>query len=237
MGIQRGLKCDHSGHKVVQFQQYLSRSRHCILREILLPCDKKPSCVENIPRYLHKLNTTEITILLNFKFLPLYLGKLAYLAMLFILQALHTAGKYHFVRLMTEITLNSMVLILCRCLKYLRRMQSSEEWCHFAECKYSINKERYKHSTSSPWPSEANLPREVSHLLATAWHRGGLQGGPLQSPWSLACSGTTLLSPDPPLCFLPFHVTRPSLQQPTYCLQTASSSGTASVGSLLPLGG
>ena len=56
---------------------------------------------------------------------------------------------------------------------------------------------------------------EASCPSATGWHRGGLQGGPLEGFWGLASDEPTLVSPDPPLCHLMFHFTDSGLQQPT----------------------
>ena len=72
----------------------------------------------------------------------------------------------------------------------------------------------YKHSTNRPQRSpEASHPMEESHTSATGWHRGGLQGGPLEGLWRLI-SEPTLLYPDSLLCLLTFCFTG-GLQQLT----------------------
>ena len=52
---------------------------------------------------------------------------------------------------------------------------------------------------------------EASCPSASGWHRGGLQGGPLEALRRLASSEPTLLSPDPRLCHLMFRLTSSGL--------------------------
>ena len=51
-------------------------------------------------------------------------------------------------------------------------------------------------------PSEASHTMDASRHSSRGWHRGGLQGGPLEGLHRLATSEPTLSSPDPPLCLL-----------------------------------
>ena len=83
---------------------------------------------------------------------------------------------------------------------------------------------------------EASHLMQASYLSATGWHRGGLHGRLPGGPQKTS-SLPSVLSPDPLLCPLSFHFTGSGLQQPTWYLHTAPSSGTGSAGSLMPLGG
>ena len=56
-------------------------------------------------------------------------------------------------------------------------------------------------------PLEASHSMEASHLSATGWNRGGLQGGSPGGLWCLVSSESTLLSPNPPLGLLTFCFT------------------------------
>ena len=74
-------------------------------------------------------------------------------------------------------------------------------------------KNPYKHITSGL--PEASL--QVTHLapLVTGWHRGGLEGGPLERLMRLTTTDATLCSSDPPLILLIFSFNQSDLQTPT----------------------
>ncbi len=80
-------------------------------------------------------------------------------------------------------------------------------------------------------------PSEASHLSATRWTRGGLQGRPLDDLWSLASSELTSCLSCSLLGLLIFCFTDSGLQQPSWYCNIAYPRGTGSAFSLVPLGG
>ena len=71
-----------------------------------------------------------------------------------------------------------------------------------------------EHQQPSRGPIEASHPVETCYLLATGWHRGGLQREPPEDLWRFASSKLTPCSSDPPLCLLIFCSTGSGFQQP-----------------------
>ena len=91
---------------------------------------------------------------------------------------------------------------------------------------------QYPTSVASSTP-RGSLDAGHSMEVITGWHRGG----PLEGLQRLDSPETALLSHDPPLSLLTLYFTGSGIQQPTWCLHSASSRGTELASSLVPMGG